>query len=426
MFALEKKDIIRDPIHRYIEITSFEKEVINSPWIQRLRYIKQTPSASYVYPGSIHTRFEHSLGVAALAQKLMENLRNIHGVNLNDDDIHACVIAALCHDIGHGPFSHNFESILITHLKKDHEDFTQWLINESELGDIISDLGFNKHYISMLAVGRGYNDNLRTSFLISQVISSGINVDSMDYLLRDNYHTGTKGNSIDINRLLIAIDEIEGGILGVDIRALIALEGFLLARISSFRTIYFHKTCRAVQLMTSTAIEKIIDSSKILDYATPNDFTYWDDYLLWAELVKNEKSRPIMEKLKRRQLIKLCYESKIIPESNLTPELKKINNTEIIEKLTAYSGVPVTDIFIDTPSSPNVPYGHISETTSNEIYTFVKTQDNCKEKVNLEDYSVFFNLFKGSLNLFRIYTWPQYRKQVMEAANKLLKNNIIM
>ena len=94
------------------------------------------------------------------------------------------------------------------------------------MGDVLTDLGFDKNYISNLAVGRANNDKFPIGFLIGQVISSAINVDSMDYLLRDNYHCGTKGNSIDINSLLIAIDEIDDGLLGVDIRALIALEGF--------------------------------------------------------------------------------------------------------------------------------------------------------------------------------------------------------
>jgi hypothetical protein len=407
---------VNDPVHGFIIFPEFLAKIVDQPEIQRLSRVRQLAGANYVFPGANHTRFEHSIGVAALAQQLMHNLVELHNVNLTNDDINDCIVAALCHDIGHGPFSHNFESIYLNYLKKDHEDFTYWLIMESELGQILTDLGFNKKYIAQLAVGRTNNDKSRIGFLISQVISSAINVDSMDYLLRDNYHCGTKGNSIDINRLLIAIDEFEDGLLGVDIRALIALEGFLLARISSFRTIYFHKTCRAVQLMTTFAIEQIIEEIGLLDYKDPADFIYWDDYILWTELVRHEKSQNIMEKLKRRQLLKLSYESKI------SLEAIEIDPIQIKEQIKDQTGIADSDIFIDTPSSPNVPYSHIAETRSNEIYTFSRINEEEKERVSLEDYSIFFNQFKGHLNLFRIYTWPQYRKQVSEIAYKILGN----
>ncbi len=168
--------------------------------------------------------------------------------------------------------------------------------------------------------------------------------------------------------------------------------------------------------MTTSAIEKIIDDTGLLDYKTPEDFIYWDDYVLWTELTRNEKSRPIMEKLKRRQLLKVAFESKIsLEQIDYEPN-------QIKEELALKTGVPEADIFIDTPSSPNVPYGHIAETRSNEIYTFNRISDTEKVRVSLEDYSLFFNQFKGHLNLLRVYTWPQYRQTITEAANRLLGN----
>jgi HD superfamily phosphohydrolase len=405
---------INDPIHDFIIFPDFISKIVDSQEIQRLTRVRQLAGANYVFPGANHTRFEHSLGVAALAQRLMNNLVNIHNVALTKDDINDCIVAGLCHDIGHGPFSHNFESIYLKYLKKDHEDFTHWLITNSELGDILTDLGFDKLYIANLATGRSSNANFPKGLLIGQIISSAFNVDSMDYLLRDNYHCGTKGNSIDLDRLLLGIDEIEDGILGIDIRALFSLEGFLLARINSFRTIYFHKTCRAVQLMTTAAIEQILDESNIINYKTPDDFIYWDDYMLWAELVHNPKSTPYMEKIKRRQLLKLCYESK----SSL--EQMEINSDEIKDELNKITGIPLKDIFFDSPSSPNVPYSHMAETRQSEIYTFER-EGNTKKSVNLDDYTIFSNQFKGHLNLFRIYTWPQYRKTLTDASIKIFK-----
>jgi HD superfamily phosphohydrolase len=404
---------INDPIHGFIILPDIIAPILDSEAIQRLSRVRQLAGANFVFPGANHTRFEHCIGVAALAQRLINSLKEFHDVPFKKDDINDGIVAALCHDVGHGPFSHNFESILIDNLNQDHEDFTHWIITTSELGQILTDLGFNKRYIADLAVGRAIGTTPIAS-LICQVISSAVNVDSMDYLTRDNYHCGTKSGSIDINRLILAMDQIEEGLLGIDIRSLIAIEGFLLARISSFRTIYFHKTCRAAQLMMTRAMEQAVNEIGLTKYKTPEDFIKWDDYTLWTALVKCKKSASIMGKLRKRELLKLCYESQIA--LNEDPPIAD----EILPQLVQLSGIPSSEIFIDLPTSPNVPYSHFDETRPNEVFTFDRNADNEKFRVNLEDYSIFFNSFRGQLNLIRIYTWPQFRNQLQNATLKIL------
>ncbi|MHA1746069.1 MAG: HD domain-containing protein, partial [Promethearchaeota archaeon] len=235
---------INDPIHGFVLFPYKLAKIIDSKEIQRLMRIRQLSGTNHVFPGANHTRFEHSLGVAALAQRLMVTLRDIKEIDLSQEDIEDGVVAALCHDIGHGPFSHNFEGLLLRETGKDHEDYGEWIITHSELADTLSDLGFDPKYISNISTGKIIGQGNAKGTLLSQAITSAVNVDSMDYLLRDNYHCGTHGRSIDVDRLLLSMDYLEDGYLGIDINALIALEGFLLARISSFRTIYFHKTCR--------------------------------------------------------------------------------------------------------------------------------------------------------------------------------------
>lgn len=408
---MKKKNIkINDPIHGFMVLPDFITNIVDSTEIQRLMRIRQLSGANHVFPGANHTRFEHSLGVAFLAKELSENLRYLQGVDISEEDINDCMVAALCHDIGHGPFSHNFESLLMSHNNKDHEDYTEWLIQKSTIGDILDNLGFNKTYIADIATGRIIGKANDKGFLLSQVITSAVNVDSMDYLLRDNYHCGTEKATVDINRLLLSMDKMENGFLGVDIKALISLEGFLLSRISSFRTIYFHKTCRAVQIMLEEAMKSVVDDIGLLNYSTPADFLKWDDYVLWTDLIRNPKSSIWMEKIQRRELLKSCFESQIqISNDN-------INVNELKEKISDISKISMKDIFIDLPSSPNVPYSHTDQTRPNEIYTFERFPNGEKQPVRLEDYSLFFNHFKGSLKILRIYTWPKYRKKIKEIA----------
>ncbi len=403
---------INDPIHGFMVLPDFITNIVDSRAIQRLMRIRQLSGASHVYPGANHTRFEHSLGVAYLAKRMTENLRDLQGVDISDEDINDCVVAALCHDIGHGPFSHNFESLLIKHNNKDHEDYTEWLIQKSEIGNKLEEFGFSKNYISDIATGKIIGKANDKGYLLSQVITSAINVDSMDYLLRDNYHCGTGKASVDISRLLLSMDEIDG-FLGVNIKALISLEGFLLSRISSFRTIYFHKTCRAVQIMLEEAMKSVVNEIGFLNYSTPDDFLKWDDYVLWTDLIRNPVSAIWMKKIQKRELLKTCFESQIQISNN------NIDINELKENISEKSGINITDIFIDLPSSPNVPYSHTDQTRPNEIYTFERLANGQKQPVRLEDYSLFFNHFKGSLKILRIYTWPKYRKKVAEIANKL-------
>ncbi len=409
---------INDPIHGFILFPEIIRKIVDSKVFQRLLRIRQLSGTNHVFPGANHTRFEHSLGVAALSQRLLNTLRDIHNLDLSQDEINDGIVGALLHDIGHGPFSHNFESILME-KGKDHEDFSKWLIIKSEIGDILEKLGFNKNKISNIATGKSFNEkNTNTNdLLLSQVITSAINVDSMDYLLRDNYHCGTAGRSIDIDRLILSIDVVENNFLGIDINALIALEGYLLSRINSFRTIYFHKTCRSVQLMLTKAIRSVMGDLNLDNFQNPEEYIRWDDYTLWTELIKNSKSRSIMLDIQKRKFLKMCFETRIeMSEYNI--DCIKFQNY-----LSEISNIPINEIFIDIASSPNVPYNHINETRPNEIFTFKKENDGTKNLVKLEEHSSFFRQFKGHLRIVRIYTSNENRRILTDVAAKILKND---
>src|SRR4030043_2374302 len=132
---------IKDPVHGYVYITEEEKTIIDSYPVQRLHRLRQLAGAEYVYPGANHTRFEHSVGVMYLAGRVAENP---HISQLIDEDELGMVrIAGLLHDVGHGPFSHVFEHLLDKELGKTHEDLTTWIIENSELKEILRRNGYH-------------------------------------------------------------------------------------------------------------------------------------------------------------------------------------------------------------------------------------------------------------------------------------------
>ena len=214
---------IKDPVHGYVYITEAEKNIIDSYPMQRLRRLRQLAGSEYVYPGANHTRFEHCVGVMFLAGKVLEN-PNISRL-ISDEEVDMCRISALLHDSGHGPFSHIFEQLLLKDLDKTHEDITSWIIEKSEIGEKLSKMGYNAKDIGGLAVGKMQKPG--RAFL-DQIISSGIDVDKQDFIVRDTYHTGAEYGFIDIYRIIHALDVL-GENLAVELGAFLALEVFMIA-----------------------------------------------------------------------------------------------------------------------------------------------------------------------------------------------------
>ncbi|MEA2071754.1 MAG: HD domain-containing protein, partial [Asgard group archaeon] len=249
--AKKKNRFIKDPVHGYIFINSLEKELIDNKYFQRLRRIKQLSGSEYVYPGANHTRFEHSLGVKFLAEKMARSLQNDEHTDISEHEINLVKTAGLLHDIGHGPFSHTFEALLAKNGKH-HEDLSTWIIRNSVIKDILQDNGLKVDVVcGLIAEAK----TIKNKHYLNQIISSSCDTDKMDFIMRDTYHTGAEYGNIDIMRILYTMGVIEGN-LAVNYSALQALEAFLIARVESFRTIYFHKVSRGSQLMVVKAMEQ--------------------------------------------------------------------------------------------------------------------------------------------------------------------------
>jgi HD superfamily phosphohydrolase len=407
---------IKDPVHGYVYLTDAEKDVIDSFPVQRLHRLRQLAGAEFVYPGANHTRFEHSIGVMHLAGLLAQNphLSQL----LSEEEVQKVRIAALLHDVGHGPFSHVFEHLLVKFLNKTHEDINVWIIQKSELKDILVGLGYDADELAKLSVGLLHKPG-RT--FVDQIIRSAVDVDKLDFVVRDTYHTGAEYGYVDIFRLIHMLDVLDDN-LAVDLGALSALESFILARIESFKSIYFHRVGRAVQIMLATAMEKAKDELGLVDFQSPEDYLALDDYSVWTMLKGCSKSKGTIENLERRRLLKCAYDQTFYVRDKTVSSLfsaEEIRN-QVRDKIASEAGVKPDSVMIDVPTLPSVPYRHSVFMEPMEIPVFHRTRDGEKIPQRLSDISGIFDVLKGFINILRVYTEKKHREKVGAAASKLL------
>ncbi|MEM2145022.1 MAG: HD domain-containing protein [Candidatus Jordarchaeaceae archaeon] len=412
----EKWSFIKDPIFGYINITYDEKKVIDTEPVQRLRRIRQLAGSEYVYPAGVHTRFEHSLGTMYLAEKLTNSLAQ--KVEIDPTEIDMVKIASVLHDLGHGPHSHNFEALLLRHLGKTHEDFTSWIIRNSELRDVLNSLGLDAEKIARLAVGKLED---RKRLFLDQIISSAVDVDKFDYCLRDSYHTGGDFDSIDIFRLIYTMDVLDQN-LAVNLNSISTLETFLVARLELFKTIYFHKASRAAQIMLEIAMEKANGELEFMNFRSVDDYLKLDDYTMWAMLEQCKASREIINCLRRRDLLKVAYEriSFAKDEAFSTIITKDKVRQEIEEEIAEKAGIEREKVYIDVPTLPSVPYHHSISLEPMEIPIFQVTREGQKIPRSLAEVSNIVEVMKGFLNIIRVYTDKKNREVVAKATEKVL------
>jgi HD superfamily phosphohydrolase len=407
---------IKDPVHGYVYITEAEKQLIDSYPVQRLHRLRQLAGSEFVYSGANHTRFEHSIGVMYLAGKLTEN-QNLSPL-LSEEEIQIIRMASLLHDVGHGPFSHVFEHLLVKFLSKTHEDMTLWIVQKSELRDIISGLGYDADAIGKLAVGELRR---RGKAFLDQIIQSAVDVDKLDFVVRDTYHTGAEYGYVDVFRLIHMLDVL-GENLAVDVGALSALESFVLARLESFRSIYFHRVGRAAQIMLATAMEEAKDELGLVEFDSPEDYLALNDYTVWTKLKECKKSRGIMENLERRKLLKCAYDRTFHVREKMVPSIFSVDEVreQMRNKIASEAGVEPQAIVIDVPTVPSVPYHHSDLLEPMEIPVFQKTRTGEKIPLRLSDISAVFDVLKGFINILRVYTDEKHLEKVAAASAKVI------
>src|ERR687887_1755974 len=248
---------ITDPIHKYISFSQVEKEVIDSPAFQRLRRIRQLAGAHLVYPSAQHSRFEHSLGAMHVAGLAGESLLSKGYIDYAEV-IQDLRLAALLHDIGHGPFSHLFEEVLEYRCNTSHEELGKKIIMQTEISDILERYGSSAHQICRLSFGQP-----KMNFM-NEIISGGLSADIMDYLPRDGLFTGAEYAKVDYHRLTSSL-EVSKNRLALNRSALNSLESMLISRYEMFKAVYFHKTVRAAEVMLLRAMIAADEALRISD-----------------------------------------------------------------------------------------------------------------------------------------------------------------
>lgn len=247
---LEEVKVLRDPIHGYIHIDlKVVWDVLNSAWFQRMRRIRQLGGAVMVYHCAEHTRFEHSLGVYEIVRRMVTEVIDLKNA-LTEKEKVIVMLAGLLHDIGHGPYSHAFEGV----TKTSHEVYTCRIIEEdTEITKILENAcpGLAKEVADVI---RHESSNP----LLTQLISSQLDADRFDYLLRDAYFTGTKYGEYDLERILRTI-RVEKDKVVVKESGVYAVENYIMARYHMYWQVYFHPVARSYECLLHLVFKRLKD-----------------------------------------------------------------------------------------------------------------------------------------------------------------------
>ncbi len=239
---MNKKKIINDPVYGFISIESdLIFDLIEHPYFQRLRHIKQLGLTDFVYPGALHTRFHHALGAMHLMSVVLENLRN-KGTQISDAEYEAAQIAILLHDIGHGPFSHTLEETLIEGVH--HESLSYLFMKDLNMV-------FNNALDLALKIFR--NSYHRKFF--HQLVSSQLDIDRLDYLKRDSFFTGVTEGTIGVDRI-VAMLAVDKDTIVVEEKGIYSIESFLNARRLMYWQVYLHKTSVSAERLLVNLIKR--------------------------------------------------------------------------------------------------------------------------------------------------------------------------
>ncbi len=239
---MNKKKIINDPVYGFIALPSeLMFDLIQHPFFQRLRYIRQLGLSDLVYPGALHTRFHHALGAMHLMGRVMETLQN-KGVEISEQEKEAAQIAILLHDIGHGPLSHTLEETL---LKDVHHESLSYLFMKS----------LNQQFNGALDLAiKFFRDGYHRKFF-HQLISSQLDIDRLDYLKRDSFFTGVMEGTIGIDRIIAMLHVVDDQLV-VEEKGIYSIESFLHARRLMYWQVYLHKTAVSAERMMVNIIRR--------------------------------------------------------------------------------------------------------------------------------------------------------------------------
>lgn len=361
---MNKKKIINDPVYGFIGIPNeLIFDIIEHPYFQRLRRIKQAGLTDFVYPGALHTRFQHAIGAMHLMGITLNTLRE-KGHEINDQEYQGAQIAILLHDMGHGPFSHALENSILEGVR--HERLSLLLMHE-----------LNRHFNGALDTAIQIFSNTYPRRFFHQLVSSQLDLDRMDYLQRDCFFTGVLEGTIGADRIIKMLEIVDDRLV-VEEKGIYSIENFLNARRLMYWQVYLHKTTISAETMLIQVIRRArelvyqgesvfatpalglflsrqvclndfeTDSICLKTFATLDDADIWGSIKVWVghrDLVLSAISRMLLE----RKLYKVVLSSKQVEKEVATGMRKKLLENPGINK-------------------ENLPYFLVPGSTSNAAY----------------------------------------------------------
>lgn len=385
--------IIKDPVHGYVEVEDYALALLDSPVLQRLRYIKQLGFSYLVYPGANHTRFEHSLGTMFLADVASRRF------GLLEDERTLIMAAALLHDIGHGPFSHASEPLMEKFLHRTHDDIVAIL--EARVGNLLRGSGIDPAEICAVVKGK---------HPLSAIIHGDLDVDRMDYILRDAYYTGAPYGTIDAQRLIRHLIRTSEGTV-IDENGLNAAESLLIARTLMRPTVYFHHVSRIGESMFQLAVlEHLGDSGNDLSQR----FFEMDDATCMHTLRNSEKpvARDLALRLYERRLYKraLYVGSDQVSTTPFEQGVPIEKCREFASRIASNANLPPHEVLVDIPPIPS------------EMSLSVKAK-NQLTAVGVKEFSPRIRTLNATRRdqwRLGVYTLSEYRQEVAEAGCEVL------
>jgi HD superfamily phosphohydrolase len=425
-------EFIKDPIYGYITLYEHERKIIDTPSFQRLRRIKQLPSAHYIYPGATHTRFSHSLGVMHLSGLFVEHLLEPYKKEglLQDEFLHYFFIVrlwGLTHDLGHGPFSHTFDEVVLEEMGMNHEYMSSKIVKEDEDIAGVIDKELKEYDISVKTLSEylgksreewsedkriGNTEHSETAFYY--ILKGFYSTDIIDYLLRDNLYTGAGYGNFDWQRLIVSSHLIRKEI-ALETKARDAFDAFLLSRLFSFNTIYYHRWSRVVDHLIKIFL---IKAKEKIDFAT-----YVNDVKEYRQL--DEQSIFYLPELKdiqeREMLLNRVIPFRQVDEKRIpVKELLFLEEKDLCKKLSEkLKGIlPDEAYFVDASSLFLNPMGGEKEVL------FVDTSTSPPEEKRETITKTSWGEIPSNIWTIRLYLHIDYshkKEEIKQAFRKAIK-----
>lgn len=364
---MKSQKILNDPVYGFITIPSeLIFAIIDHPYFQRLRRIRQLGLTDFVYPGALHTRFHHALGAMHLMSITLDNLR-IKGTEISDEEYEAALIAILLHDIGHGPFSHALENSLLNGIP--HEELsllTIELLNEQFGGKL--DLALNI-----------FKNQYDRKFL-NQLVSSQLDIDRLDYLQRDCFFTGVSEGTIGADRI-IKMMAVKDGQLVIEEKGIYSIENFLSARRLMYWQVYLHKTTVSAEKMLINLIQRAKNLAQSgMQFHVTEEFEFFmknqhsledfkkqphllenflqlDDFDIWGAIKLWKKSEDyVLRNISQMFLTRNLYKINLVNDPFSPSELEQLKS-QTLKKL----DIPKEDIDYFFSSGTVSNYGYVAK-----------------------------------------------------------------